>query len=73
MESKDFERRVKLMELDLKSQDLALKQQDITSNERISQMQMATKQAEIEKKAQVEKMKLERDAEGNLTVTKSKE
>lgn len=67
MESKDFERRVKLMDLNLKHQDLALKEKDIESNERISAMQTSTKQREIEEKNKVARLKIERDAEGNLS------
>jgi len=72
-EGKDFERRAKITELMLKEKDLQLKEQDIVSNERIASMQVASKGAEVKTKAVIEKMKLERDKEGNLTVTKSKE
>lgn len=72
-ESKDFERRVKLMELDLKNQELGAKVMDIKSNEKISQMQAATKMHELESKKLVEKMKINRDSEGNISVSKFKE
>lgn len=72
-EAKDFERRMKLVEFDLKNKELSLKERDIDSNERISQMQMTTKLSEMESKKQVERIKIERDKEGKLNVTKSKE
>ena len=72
-ESADFERRAKITELMLKEKDLELKEKDISSNERISQMQTQAKHTEVQTKAVVERMKLQRDKEGNLTVTKSRE
>ena len=71
-EGKDFERRVKITELALKERDLDIKAKDIASNERIAAQQMETKDRETTKKAIIEKMKIDRDKDGNLTVTKSK-
>ncbi len=71
-EAKDFERRVKITELALKEKDLDIKERDISSNERIANAQTQTKNNEVVTKAIVEKMKLERDKDGNLTVTKTK-
>ena len=72
-EGADFERRAKITELMLKEKDLALKEADIKSNHEIAAMQMHGKAAEVQTKAAVERMKIERDKQGNLTVTKSKE
>jgi hypothetical protein len=72
-EGADFERRAKITELLLKEKDLQLKEKDIISNEQISRMQMDTKREEVQTKASIERIKVERDKEGKLSVTKTKE
>ena len=72
-EAKDFANRAKIAELQLKEFDLMLKKADIESNERIAALQTTSKNAEVQTKAIVERMKVERDKDGNLNVTKTKE
>lgn len=57
-ESKDFERRMRLMEASYKERELNLKQMDIESNERIARLQTQTKEAETRTKAIIETMKV---------------
>lgn len=78
-EAADFQRRLEITDRALKEKELNLKEQDTISNERIAQMQVGSKLHEVkqrshdmDQKAHVERMKIERDKEGNLTVTKSK-
>lgn len=78
-EAADFQRRLEITDRALKEKELNLKEQDTISNERIAQMQVGSKlhevkqrSADMDQKAHVERMKIERDKEGNLTVTKSK-
>jgi hypothetical protein len=72
-ESADFERRLQLTDRMLKERELDLKEQDITSNERIAQTQTQSKNLETVSKVQIEKTKIARDENGNLTMTKTKE
>lgn len=69
-EGKDFERRVKLTELALKEKDLDLKELDSQRNENIAKMQMDMKATDSAVKTMLQ---VNRDKDGNMTVTKSKE
>jgi len=72
-ESKDFQQRAKTMELLLKDRELKIKEKDVDSNERIAALQSEQKRYEVNTKKVIETMKMQRDKDGNLTVTKTKE
>lgn len=72
-EERDFKRRIEITDRMLKEKEIDNHERDSIRNENIARMQMQTKVHDTVQKAKVAKMKIDRDAEGNLTVTKSEE
>ena len=66
-EGQDFANRAKLMELQIKKLDLDNKEKDSIRNLQITQMQQATKLTEVGIKDRTARLKIERDAQGNIS------
>ena len=66
-EGQDFANRAKIMELQIKKLDLDNKEKDSIRNLQITQMQQATKLTEVGIKDRTARLKIERDAQGNIS------
>ena len=66
-EGADFANRAKIMELQIKKLDLDNKEKDSIRNLQITQMQQATKLTEVGIKDRTARLKIERDAQGNIS------
>ena len=66
-EGQDFANRAKIMELQIKKLDLDTKERDSIRNLKITEMQQATKLHEVAVKDRTARLKIERDAQGNIS------
>lgn len=66
-EGQDFANRAKIMELQIKKLDLDTKERDSIRNLQITEMQQATKLHEVAVKDRTARLKIERDAQGNIS------
>ena len=66
-EAQDFANRAKIMELQIKKLDLDTKERDSIRNLEITKMQQATKLHEVAVKDRTARLKIERDAQGNIS------
>lgn len=69
-EAQDFANRAKIMELQIKKLDLDTKERDSIRNLEITKMQQATKLHEVAVKDRTARLKIERDAQGNISSVK---
>lgn len=65
-EAADFQNRLKLLDLKLKETDIKVKENDSIRNLEIAKLQHVTKVHEIQTKDRTARLKIERDAEGNI-------
>lgn len=66
-EGQDFANRAKIMELQIKKLDLDTKERDSIRNLKITEMQQAAKLHEVAVKDRTARLKIERDAQGNIS------
>lgn len=65
-EQGDFEKRARIMDLQLKAKDIAVKERDSENNVLIAKLQQSAKVHDTVEKNRTARLKIERDAEGRL-------
>jgi len=65
-EQGDFEKRARIMEIGLKARDIAAKEKDSENNVLIAKLQQSAKVHDTVEKNRTARLKIERDAEGNI-------